>query len=49
MEHSTLKVKCGQGEFISAVLFASYGNPTGICYYGYHKGLCHATSSLSVV
>lgn len=46
-KHEGLVVSCGEG-VISEVLFASYGNPTGVC--GYHRyGDCHAENSMDIV
>ena len=45
-EHGGLKLMCGEG-IISKVLFASYGNPKGVCGY-YRQGNCHASQTLNV-
>ena len=46
--HDGLKLSCGEEGVISEVLFASFGNPTGICGY-YKTGSCHAENSVAVV
>jgi hypothetical protein len=44
----TVHISCEEGKYISAVEFASYGNPMGNCMsFGF--GSCHAVSSESVV
>jgi len=43
-----VQLRCDGGQKISAVTFASYGNPTGSCL-GFSIGKCHAQSSLSIV
>ena len=46
--HDGLKLSCGEEGVISEVLFASFGNPTGICGY-YKTGSCNAENSVAVV
>lgn len=41
-------LRCDDGQKISAITFASYGNPSGSCGE-FSTGKCHALSSLSVV
>lgn len=41
-------LRCDDGQVISAITFASYGNPRGSCG-NFSKGTCDAPSSLSVV
>lgn len=41
-------LRCDDGQKISAITFASYGNPSGSCG-DFSTGKCHALSSMSVV
>ncbi|CAA7400596.1 unnamed protein product [Spirodela intermedia] len=43
-----LHLHCDDGQMISRVTFASFGNPTGSCQH-FSLGKCHAQSSLSIV
>ncbi|KAF9613027.1 hypothetical protein IFM89_005461 [Coptis chinensis] len=47
-EGNTLELSCQGGRRISAIEFASYGNPQGKCE-SFKKGTCDAAKSLSVV
>eukprot|EP00897_Mesotaenium_endlicherianum_P010806 jgi/Mesen1/9754/ME000007S09814 len=42
------RLQCGDGQRISAIRFASYGNPSGECGL-LQRGSCHAENSLEVV
>ena len=43
-----VRLQCQRGRHISAIEFASYGNPAGDCT-AFSTGSCHAKSSESVV
>ncbi|XP_057850340.2 beta-galactosidase 2 isoform X2 [Cryptomeria japonica] len=43
-----VRLKCGTGQKISAIKFASYGTPSGECG-SFQKGVCHARTSFAVV
>ena len=43
-----VRLQCQRGKHISAIEFASYGNPAGDCT-AFSTGSCHAESSESVV
>lgn len=45
---SFLRLKCPSGRRVSAVEFASYGNPTAD-FGNFAVGSCHSTNSISVV
>jgi hypothetical protein len=45
---STLHLKCGPGNYISDISFASYGLPTGTCG-AYQLGQCHRTTTLATM
>ncbi|ERN05588.1 hypothetical protein AMTRI_Chr12g267700 [Amborella trichopoda] len=47
-EGSTLQLKCPSGKSISAIEFASFGNPEGQCG-SFQKGGCNIASALSAV
>ena len=49
-EPGKLQLGCEKpGETIDGVVFASFGQPTGSCTYGYSKGECHDANSTKVV
>lgn len=41
-------LQCAQGQSISAIKFASFGNPSGHCG-SFVKGTCHATNSQAII
>lgn len=45
---ATVRLKCQKNTQISAVKFASFGNPVGTCG-SYAQGECHDPSSISIV
>jgi len=47
-KNNGLEISCGEEGFISDVLFASFGNPTGHCGH-YKRGSCHAADSETYV
>lgn len=47
-ENASVNLACPQGQIIDAIVFASYGNPTGSCG-SFTAGSCESTSSKSVV
>jgi len=48
-ENSPLTLGCPGGGVITAVTFASFGNPSGSCATGFKKGTCDAPNSTSAV
>lgn len=48
-ENAPFTFSCPPGGLISAVAFASFGNPTGSCATGFTQGSCHAPTSTSVL
>lgn len=44
----TMKLRCPPNSYISKILFASFGNPSGDCK-NYGTGSCHSEYSTSVV
>ncbi|CAK9326477.1 unnamed protein product [Citrullus colocynthis] len=49
-EQNVLKINlhCAAGQFISAIKFASFGTPSGVCG-SLEQGTCHSPKSLSVL
>ena len=43
-----MHLRCHDGQIISSITFASFGNPGGSCQ-SFSRGNCHAPSSMSIV
>jgi hypothetical protein len=48
-ENANANLGCPAGQKITAVTFASFGNPTGSCATGFKLGSCNAGDSISMV
>ncbi|KAF3446375.1 hypothetical protein FNV43_RR11554 [Rhamnella rubrinervis] len=47
-KEATVNLRCAQGQFISAIKFASFGTPSGTCG-SFQRGTCHAPNSHSIL
>jgi len=48
-ENSNLELTCPDGQSISSVDFASFGNPMGNCESSFEQGSCHANTTQQIV